>query len=101
MRPIPLNLSTLYADLVQTVAAGVDPAATVSRRLVEGRHRLYADCRGGGRRRQVYLGTAGEAEAEAKAAGYRRAAAAAKLRRTISCGTIAPRRRKTCCRRAG
>lgn len=70
-RPIPLNALTLYADLDQSLAAGAGMPGTISRRLESGRRRLYATIREGARRRQVYLGTVGDRQAEAAAQHYR------------------------------
>lgn len=81
MKLIPLNLLTLYADLDQNVDADTEPHGTVSRRKVGGKWRLYVDFRHGESRQQTYLGTVGDAAADALAARYRRAAAAAKIRR--------------------
>lgn len=73
MKPIPLNLLTLYADLAQRVGVDTVPAASISRRTVGGQRRIYAT-HPGAVRRQVYLGTEGDETAEAKAAAHRRAA---------------------------
>lgn len=82
MKPIPLNLQTLYADVAQRVGHDIARAATISRRLEGGQRRLYATFSD---KRQIYLGTAGEADAEAKAAAHQRAAADAKLtQKTVS-----------------
>jgi hypothetical protein len=77
LRPIPLNLLTLYADLAQGLDGEIAPA-TISRRRVGGNLRIYAITRD---KRQRYIGTAGDPEAEAKAANYRSASARAKSRR--------------------
>ncbi len=81
MKHIPLNLLTLYADLVQNVTADTLDRATISRRHVGGQRRLYADIRRGDSREQIYLGTVGDAEAERKAELYKRGSADAKIRR--------------------
>ena len=82
MRSIPLNLLTLYADLQQGVdfpQAGADQEpATVSRRLVGGKRRIYLTTRDG---RQRYVGTVGDRVAEATAAGAQRMALIARDRR--------------------
>ena len=82
MKPIALNLLTLYADLAQSMPDGV-PAGTISRRLEGGRRRLYATIRDGVIKRQVYLGGVGDPAAEAKAEAHRRAAGDARNRRKI------------------
>ena len=74
---IPLNLRTLYADLLQGVAVDDEPAS-ITRRNVGGKARLYATTRD---RRQLYLGTADDPAAEAAAAAHRAAASRARSRR--------------------
>lgn len=83
MRPIPLNILTLYADLDQSVAASAgDVPATISRRLESGQRRIYAKIREGIISRQVYLGTSGDTKAERLAQAYKDAAERARLRRS-------------------
>ncbi|NOT70418.1 MAG: hypothetical protein HOP09_03755 [Hyphomicrobium sp.] len=83
MRPIPLNILTLYADLDQSVAGSAgDVPATISRRLESGQRRIYAKIREGVISRQVYLGTSGDAKAERLAQAYKDAAERARLRRS-------------------
>ena len=82
MKRIPLNALTLYADLDQSAGDATDVAATISRRLEGGQRRLYASIRNGVRLRQIYLGTAGDAKAEAKATAYREAMERARQRRS-------------------
>ena len=85
MKQIPLNLMTLYADLVQRQDANALPAATISRRLEGGKRRLYASIRDGVTRRQVYIGTEGDPEVAEKVAAYRRAAESTRdLRKTVT-----------------
>ncbi len=81
MKPIPLNLLTLYADLEQNVGPDTLDAATISRRMVGGQRRLYADIRRGDWREQRYLGTVGDSAAEELAALYKRGASDARNRR--------------------
>lgn len=82
MRPIPLNLLTLYEDLVQNVEVADVPAATVSIRTVRGKKRLYATERTGSTYHQTYLGLEDDPAAQEKAEGIRLAAQSSKLRRT-------------------
>jgi hypothetical protein len=85
MKHIPLNLLTLYADLVQRQDANALPAATISRRLESGKRRLYASIRDGVTRRQIYIGTEGDPKVEEKVAAYRRASAGTRdLRKTVT-----------------
>ncbi|MFM9939089.1 MAG: GSU2403 family nucleotidyltransferase fold protein [Hyphomicrobiaceae bacterium] len=81
MKPIPLSLLTLYADLEQNVGPDTIDQATISRRLVGGTRRLYADIRRGEHREQRYLGTVGDVEAEALAERFKNGAAQARQRR--------------------
>ena len=83
MKQVPLNLLTLYADLMQRSQTEGLPAATISRRLEQGKRRLYDDIRSGGKREQHYLGTVGDPDAENKANAYRRAADHARDKRKI------------------
>ncbi len=81
LRAIPLNALTLYADLDTRVAEPPEEAGTVSRRLEGGQRRLYASVREGVRLKQVYLGTTGDAKAEAKAQRYKDAMERGRQRR--------------------
>ncbi len=81
MKPIPLNLMTLYADLAQSMPDGGPEPAAISRRLESGKRRLYASVRDGVARKQIYLGTVADPKAEAAADAHRRAALSAKARR--------------------
>jgi hypothetical protein len=82
MRPIPLNLLTLYEDLVQNVEVSETAAATVSTRMVRGKLRLYATERTGSTYRQRYLGLADDPAAQEEAENLRLASQSSKLRRT-------------------
>ena len=57
MREIPLNLQTIYADLLQNAGAGVR-GASISKRMIDGKSHLYAIEKDGAIRRQRYLGPA-------------------------------------------
>ncbi len=81
MRPIPLNLLTLYADLAQNVEPSGVQAGSITTRVVKGRPYLYATTKDGGLRRQRSLGRADDAKAMAEAGGIRAAAERAKNRR--------------------
>ncbi len=82
MRPIPLNLLTLYEDLVQNVEVSDVPPATVSTRTVRGRLRLYATERVGAMYRQRYIGLAEDPAAQERAEAIRQSAQSSKLRRS-------------------
>ena len=81
LRQIPLNALTLYADLDTRAALEREDAGTVSRRLEGGQRRLYASVRDGVRLRQIYIGTVGDAKAEAKARAYQDAMERGRQRR--------------------
>ena len=82
MRPLPLNLQTLYADLLQRAdPSGVKPGA-ISKKKVRGHEYLYLDVKEGKGRRQTSLGRADNLDVQAKAALHQRAAQAAKDSRT-------------------
>lgn len=81
MKPIPLNLMTLYADLAQQVDGLGPRAGSISTRTIDGKRYLYAVMKDGQARTQRFLGPVGDAEAEAAAAEMRQAAAQAKQTR--------------------
>jgi hypothetical protein len=59
MNKVPLNLLSLYADVMQRQQAfGVSPAS-ISRKRIQNRFHLYAAAKTGASRRHVYLGPAG------------------------------------------
>jgi hypothetical protein len=74
MRPIPLNLLSLYADIAQRRKLQDIPAGSISRKQIAGRQNLYAVTKIGKERQQIYLGLADTTEAQEKAAAHRRAA---------------------------
>jgi hypothetical protein len=77
---IPLNLLTLYSDLAQRITPNDLPAASITRRMMGAQRRIYATFPGGVRK-QVYLGTAGDPKAEARAIAHIRAADDARINR--------------------
>lgn len=81
MQLLPLNLMTIFADLAQNVTVGTLRPATISRRMVGGKRRIYAKLRDGAQIKQIYLGTAGDPEGERAAEVYKRAASDARVRR--------------------
>ena len=85
MRPIPLSLQTLYADLLQNVGLADVEHGSVSVRKIKGKDYLYVTTKDGSKRRQKSLGPADDAAAQAKAEEIRQAAARAReLRTTVS-----------------
>ncbi len=82
MRSIPLNFQTMYADLLQTVALADVAHGSISLRKIKGQEYLYLTTKDGSKRRQISLGRADDASAQAKANAVLESAEAAKGRRT-------------------
>lgn len=81
MRPVPLNVQTLYADLTQKVLQENGMPGSISRKVVGGKTYLYAVERHGAARIQRYLGPEHDPAAQAAADGYRRQSDLARSRR--------------------
>ena len=81
MRPIPLNVMTLYADLADRVAQVDVRPGSISTKTVDGRKYLYAVEKDGQTRIQRYLGPVDDLQAQMQAAQIRQAAEQAKQRR--------------------
>ena len=85
MRPIPLSIQTMYADLLQNVGLADVDHGSVSVRKIKGKDYLYVTTKDGSKRHQKSLGPADDAAAQAKAGEIRQAAARARqLRTTVS-----------------
>lgn len=84
MRPIPLSLITLYADLMQTV--GHDgTAGSIATKTVGNRKYVYVTTKDGGARIERYLGASDDPAVTRQIAAIRHAAGRAKARRnTVS-----------------
>ena len=82
MRPIPLNFQTMYADLLQTVALTEVAHGSISVRKIKGKEYLYLTTKDGSKRRQISLGRADDASAQAQANAVLESAEGAKGRRT-------------------
>jgi len=82
MRPIPLNLMTLYADLMQSVGTENVPAGSIAAKSINGRTYLYATTKDGKRRAERYLGPADDPRVQERAKQIRHAAARARSRRS-------------------
>lgn len=78
---MPLNVITLYADLLQRVNLQEARPGSISTKTIDGKKYLYAVERDGAIRSQRFLGPANSAEARAEAERVRRAEADAKQRR--------------------
>jgi hypothetical protein len=85
MKPIPLSMMTLYADLTQRLALRDARPGSISTKTDKGKKYLYAVEKDGQARVQRYLGPANDAAAQDAAEQVRRAEIEAKeLRSTIS-----------------
>jgi hypothetical protein len=84
MDKIPLNLLSLYADLMQRHQSLAVQPASISRKRIRNRLYLYAAVKAGASRRQAYLGPAGNKDAEDAAAAHEQAARVrAELKRSV------------------
>ena len=81
MRPIPFNLMTIYADLLQALEMGDDVAASIATKTVKKKRYVYATIRDGSARIERYLGPADNPEVQGEAGRLRHAAQRAKHRR--------------------
>jgi hypothetical protein len=85
MRPIPLNIATLYADILQNLSMQELRPGSISTKTVDGKKYLYAVEKHGQTRIQRYLGAADDPAAIAASELVRQAEAKAKgLRSTVS-----------------
>jgi hypothetical protein len=85
MRPIPLNLMTVYADLLQSLELSDTAPASIATKTIKKRKYVYATVKDGSARVETYLGSADDPEVQEKVERYRHAAARAKsLKSTVS-----------------
>jgi hypothetical protein len=82
MKPLPLNVQTLYADLAQSVTFSTTPPGSIFTQTIRGKPYLYTAEKHGATRITRYLGLAEDPEATERAQNIRRAAQDAKVRRT-------------------
>lgn len=82
MKPIPLNIMTLYADLAQSVRPTTFEHGSVITRKKKGRDYLFVVAKDGSRRVEKYIGAADSPDAQEKAEEIKAAAEQAKSRRT-------------------
>jgi hypothetical protein len=82
MKPLSLNVQTLYADLAQSVTFSTTPAGSVFTQTIRGKPYLYAAEKHGAVRITRYLGLAEDPETTERAENIRRSAQDAKGRRT-------------------
>lgn len=85
MRPIPLNLMTLYADSLQSLELAGAPAASIATKTVRKKKYVYATTKDGSTRVEKYLGPADDPKVQAQVERFRHAAERTKsLRTTVS-----------------
>jgi hypothetical protein len=82
MKPLSLNVQTLYADLTQSITFSTTPPGSVFTQTIRGKPYLYAAEKHGATRITRYLGLAEDPETTERAQNIRRAAQDAKGRRT-------------------
>src|SRR5437764_14594012 len=82
MKHLPLNVQTLYADLLQSVTFATTLPGSVYTQTIRGTPYLYAAEKHGAVRRTRYLGLAEDPDTTERAEEIRRAAQDAKGRRT-------------------
>lgn len=83
LKPIPLPLQTLYADLVQQVHAVVERPASLYRREIKGVAYIYAKRTAGVTRRDLFLGRADDPSALDRSTVIEQENAAAKARSSL------------------
>ena len=71
IRDIPINMQTLYADLLQSTSQPDDIAGTIKRKTVKGTTYLYASVRSGAKRVEHYLGPEALHETQVAAERYK------------------------------
>jgi hypothetical protein len=81
MRPVPLNLMTLYADLAQNVSMSGNDAGSIATKTVKQRRYIYVTTKDGGTRIERYLGPADDPNVVAEAERIKQAAQHAKQSR--------------------
>src|SRR6185369_250314 len=92
LRPVPLPIQTLYADLLQQLQAVEVRPASITRQEVKGTVYLRAFYRAGKYARTISLGPADSPDAVAKAEAMAREMVFAKQRRSVvtSLGRVLP-----------
>src|SRR6478735_1556845 len=83
MKPLPLNIQTLFGDLQQKMTFAEHVPAHILRRTLKGNDWVYAQEKHGSVKKQRLLGRAGDPAVEAEAEALKSEAANAKLRRQI------------------
>ena len=85
MRPIPLNLMTLYADLLQSLEMADTPAGSIAVKTVKKKKYVYVTTKDGSARVERYLGAADNPSVQEEVDKIRHAAERTKsLKNTVS-----------------
>src|SRR5262245_37587192 len=85
MRPIPLNLMTLYADLMQNVGSLAAPHGSLATKSIKNRKYVYVTTKDGSARVERYLGAADDPRVVEQVAQIKRASEQDKsLRNTVT-----------------
>lgn len=85
MRPIPLNLITLYADLLQSVELDDGPAGSIATKTQGKNKYVYVTVKDGSARLERYLGVASDPAVQAEVERFKHAAQRTKsLKNTVS-----------------
>jgi hypothetical protein len=85
MKPIPLNLMTVYADVQQSLELGPVDAASIAIKTVKGRRYAYATRKDGSTRVETYLGAADDPQVQTEANRLKHAAGRARhLRSSVT-----------------
>ena len=85
MKPIPLNLMTIYADVLQSLEMGDHDAASIATKTIKNKRYVYATKKDGSARIEMYLGSADDPAVKAEVSRLRHAAERAKhLRSSVT-----------------
>src|SRR5262245_18564812 len=85
MRPIPLNLMTLYADLMQNIGGVAAPHGSLATKSIKNRKYVYVTTKDGSARVERYLGAADDPRVAEQMEQIRQASEQAKsLRNTVT-----------------
>ena len=85
MRPIPLNLMTVHADLLQSLEMGDSQSVSIATKTVKKKKYVYATSKDGSARLEKYIGPADDPVVQAEVRKLRHSAERAKsLRSTVT-----------------
>ena len=85
MKPIPLNVMTVYADVLQSLEMGDNDAASIATKTIKNKKYVYATKKDGSARIEKYLGSANDPAVQAEVDRLRHGAERAKdLRSSVT-----------------